>query len=71
LDFQSPFLSTKKGLFLFLEREGVEEMDMESEMSEGDMQRKQIPTPSMQMALPKIEVHFPLLKLWKREHPNR
>ncbi len=42
-------------------------MDMESDMGEGDMRRKQIPTPNMQMVPPKIEVHLPLLKPWKRD----
>jgi hypothetical protein len=33
----SPFLSTRKGLFLFREREEVRKMDRESDMAEGDM----------------------------------
>jgi hypothetical protein len=33
----SPFLSAKKGLFLFQEREEVGAMDRESDMAEGDM----------------------------------
>ena len=61
LDFQSPFLSTRKGLFLFSERGEVEKMDMESEMSEGDMRGNQIPAPGIQIEKSHIKVHLPLL----------
>jgi len=67
IGFPKPLLINQEGAFFFSEREEVEEMDMESDMGEGDMRRKQIPTPSMQMVLPKIEVQLPLLKPWKRD----
>jgi len=37
MESSSPFLSTRKGLFLFREREEVKKMDRESDMAEGDM----------------------------------
>jgi len=63
MDFSSPFLSTKKGLFLFPRRGEVKKMDMESDMSEGDMRGMRMEARKIKRE-PQTEFHLPLLKTW-------